>query len=448
MATAPRPPRARAFPIVGLLPSFVRDPYATFERAAREHGDVVALPIPGLPLVLVSHPDHVKHITNTAHASYPKPGLLSDVMFSEPPRFHGMANGEDWRRVRKMLNPKFSARGLASLQSMMIDAVVDAVDGWDRFAASGATVDMQEQLGLTTLSVMLRSMFTRQASEAEVARLASSFVDVGQGMAIAMITTPLPARVPRPFDRRYAAAKAHIVAFIDRMIAERRAHPVEQADLLSMLLEAEFDDGSRMDDTHIERELLGLLFAGYETTAAVMSWVIAHFATEHAARERAYEEVDALGGRRVAPDDVTGLSWLRACFDEAQRLQGFPINAREATEDDEIGGYAIPKGTTVGFSGQVLHRDPRWWRAPERFMPERFLEDEINPYAFLPFGVGPRRCLGMRMAYMVGVWTLASALQRYRFVTPADWRPERRFAVAGLVKGGVPVELVRRDGAA
>jgi cytochrome P450 len=211
-----------------------------------------------------------------------------------------------------------------------------------------------------------------------------------------------------------------------------------------MILGAEFEDGTKMDDEHIRRELMGLIFGGYETTAAVMSWVLARLPFSPAAQSRAYAEVDALGGARMGRDTLDELVWLRACFDEAQRLQGFVLNAREATQDDEIGGFHIPAGTTVAFSGQALHRDPRWWRAPEEFRPERFLEDEINTYAFLPFGVGPRRCLGTRMAYMVGLWTLGAAFQRYRFEPPAGWAPQPKFVFSSTVKGGVPMTIRAR----
>src|SRR5690349_1638812 len=104
MLTLTRPPGPTGLPVVGVVPQIVRDPYGAFVEIAREYGDVASVPIPGMDLVLVSHPDHVKHITNTNHAAYPKPELLRDIMFREAPRFHGMANGEDWRRVRKMLN--------------------------------------------------------------------------------------------------------------------------------------------------------------------------------------------------------------------------------------------------------------------------------------------------------------------------------------------------------
>jgi cytochrome P450 len=445
-----RPPGPRGLPLLGVAPAIARDPYGAFERIAREFGDVATVPVPGMRLVLVSHPDHVRHITNTNHAAYPKPELLRDILFREPPTFHGMANGEEWKRVRRMLNPKFTARGLAPLHELILSAVEDSVARWERFAASGEIADMQRELSLVTMAVLLRSMFSRPAPPEEVERLADVFERVMHGMAMTMFTTPLPGWMPRPHERRYTAAKAEVFRYIDAMVAERRRGEGPEGcegDLLSMVLEGEFDDGTTMDDEHIRRELLGLIFGGYETTAAVMSWVLARLPAAPEAQARAYAEVDALGGGRLTHEDLDRLPWVRACFDEAQRLQGFVLNAREATIDDEIGGYAIPAGTTVAFSGQRLHRDPRWWREPERFLPERFLEDEIETYAFLPFGVGPRRCLGMRMAYMVGLWTLAEAFRRFRFVPPPGWAPEPKFVFSTTVRGGVPVTVHRREGA-
>ncbi|WP_205695497.1 cytochrome P450 [Conexibacter sp. SYSU D00693] len=440
----PRPPRPKGLPLVGVVPQIARDPYGSFQRIAREHGDVVELAIPGMPTVLVSHPDHVRHITNTRHAAYPKPEMFRDAFFRDAPRFHGMANGAEWKRVRRMLNPKFTAKGLAPLQDRIIGAIEDHVGGWSRFAGTGATVDLQREFSLVTMRVLLRSMFTRPAPDAEVEHLAEVFERVMHGMAIAVLTTPLPGWVPRPRERRYDEAKAEVFAYVDRMLAERRAEGTTEeteGDLLDMVLHGEFDDGTTMTDEHIRREMLGLIFGGYETTAAVMSWTIARLAFAPEARERAYAEVDALGTARLTNEDLDALPWLRACFDEAQRLQGFVLNAREATEDDEIAGFHIPAGTTVAFSGQTLHRDPRWWRDPDAFSPSRFLEDDVNPYAFVPFGVGPRRCLGFKMAYQVGLWTLAEAFRRFRFTVPPGWTPEPRFVFSTTVKGGVPVTI-------
>lgn len=444
MPTALAPPGPRGLPLVGVVPAIARDPYGAFQRIAREYGDVASVPIPGMPLVLVSHPDHVRHITNTNHAAYPKPELFRDVFFREGETFHGMANGPAWKRVRRMLNPKFTARGLAPLHELILGAIEDQVGGWERHAGTGEPIDLQRELSLVTMAVLLRSMFTRPAPPEEVERLAEVFERVMRGMALRVLTTPLPARAPRPWERSYAVAIQEVFDHVDAMVAERRAHGGGEGDLLDMVLHGTFEDGTAMDDEHIRRELLGLIFGGYETTAAVMSWVFARLPFAPEAQARAMAEIDALGTARLTHDDLDRLPWLRACFDEAQRLQGFVLNAREATQDDEIGGFHIPAGTTVAFSGQTLHRDPRWWRDPEAFRPERFLEDDIETYAFVPFGVGPRRCLGARMAYMVGLWTLAEAFRRYRFTPPPGWTPQPKFVFSTTVKGGVPMTVEQR----
>ena len=446
--TVPTVPGPRGLPIIGAAPSVARDPYGSLAAIARQYGDVASVPLPGLRLVLINHPDHVRHVMTTRASIYPKPALFRDVLFREPPRFHGMANGDEWRRVRRLLNPKFTERGLAPLAELMIDTIVGIVDSWSVHARSGEAIDIQEEFSILTMSVMLRTMFTAPTERAEVARLADAFADLMRGMAVTMLTTGLPESVPRPYRRATAAAKAAIFDYIDRMVAARRRGAGGDAcegDLLGMVLGAEFEDGTPMTDEHVRRELMGLIIGGYETTAAVMSWVVARLPSAAEARARAYAEVDgAVGDRRVEAGDSERLPWLRACFDEAQRMQGFPLNAREATEDDEIGGYFIPAGTTVGVSGYAIHHDPRFWRDPLRFDPRRFLEDEIDKYAFLPFGVGQRRCLGMRMGYMVGLYTLATALQRYEFEPPPGWTPRPRFSFSTIVRGGVPVRLRER----
>ncbi|MCC3312289.1 cytochrome P450 [Nocardia africana] len=438
-----RPPGPRGIPLAGVAATIVADPYRSLQRIAQTYGDVARVPIPGMNLILVSHPDHVRHIMNTRQDIYIKPPLFENVLFREAPRFHGMANGDDWRKVRRMLNPKFTERGLAPLSELMIDQIVEVVESWQRFVG-GSAVNMQEELTILTMSVMLRTMFTRPVPRSTVEPLAGYFADLTAGMAISMFTSTLPPQVPRPRGRRTAEAYSAIMSYIDEMVADRRRNPIPDGDLLSMVLDAKFDDGTTPTDEHVRRELMGLIIGGYETTAAVMSWVLARLPFAPAAQAKAYAEVDALGGNRVSHADMNKLDYLRACFDEAQRLQGFPINARQALDDDEIGGYRIPKGTTVGVSGYTLHHDPRFWRDPDTFEPARFLEDDINTYAFLPFGIGPRRCLGYRMAYMVGLYTLTTAFQRYHFAVTPGWKPVPRFSFSTVVRGGVPLTLQAR----
>ncbi|HET7736361.1 MAG TPA: cytochrome P450 [Nocardioidaceae bacterium] len=440
---AHRPPGPRGVPGLGVAGRLVRDPYRSLQRIAQVYGDVAAVPLPGMDLVLVSHPDHVRHVMNTRQDVYPKPPLFENLLFDEGPRFHGMANGEDWRKVRRMLSPKFSGRALAPLSDLMLDQIVTVVDSWGSHVGR-EPVNMQDELTILTMSVMLRTMFTRPVPRSTVEPLAQHFAHLTKGMAIGMFASTLPPRVPRPYAKRTAEAKRAILAYIDEMIADRRRNPLPEGDLLSLVLDAQFDDGTHMTDEHARRELMGLIIGGYETTAAVMSWVLARLPFEPAAQARAYAEVDALGGRTVTHADLDALPWLRACFDEAQRLQGFPLNARQAMDDDEIGGYAIPRGTVIGISGYTMHHDPRFWRDPDTFDPSRFIDDDVNTYSFLPFGIGPRRCLGYRMAYMVGLYTLATAFQRYHFAVVPGWAPKPEFTFSTVVHGGVPLILQGR----
>jgi cytochrome P450 len=391
-------------------------------------------------LVLVSHPDHVRHVL-LKHPDLPS--SMTDVIFSESPRFHAMANGEEWKRVKKALTPKFTQRGLEPLRPTINAAILETVDGWERYAGTGEHVDMQRELSVLTMSILLRAMFTQPAERADVERLVASFPDLNLGMTMAMVTSRLPDWAPRPFERRFEAAKNDILSHIDAMVAERRRTAVDSDDLLSMVLNARFEDGSAMSDEQIRRELLGLMFAGYDTTATAMSWVLALMPSAPDAQARANEEADALGGLPAGLEDQKRLTWLRACFDEAQRLQGV-LFMRETRVDDQLGDFRIPEGSSIIFSGRGLQRDPRWWRDADRFDPTRFLEDEINRYAFVAFGAGPRGCLGAQMAYMVGISALAAMFQRYRFEPPPGWRPEGRFRIATVVKGGVPMAIRSR----
>lgn len=428
-------------PALGVPLQLLRDPYATLDRIARTYGDVASVPAPGMNLILVSHIDDVKH-TLLKHPDLPL--AMTDTMFrGEGPRFHGGANGIEWKRVKDALAPKFSLHGLEPLRQTINEAIIETVEGWKRYADTGEFVDMHRALSVVTMTVMLRAMFTLPAKRADVERLVRRMPDLNLGFTVSMITSGLPDWIPRPYDNRFNAAKGDVFSHIDTMLAERRRNPVDNGDLLSMILNAKFEDGSGMGEEQIRRELFGMMFAGYDTTATAMSWVLALLPSTPEAQARANEEADVLGDMPASLNDQKRLPWLRACFDEAQRLQGV-LFMRETRVDDQIGDFQIPAGSSLIYSGWGLQRDPRWWREPDRFDPSRFLDDEINRFAFMAFSAGPRACLGRQMAYMVGVSTLAAMFQRYRFEPPPGWRPEGIFRTATIVKGGVPMTISSR----
>lgn len=170
------------------------------------------------------------------------------------------------------------------------------------------------------------------------------------------------------------------------------------------MLALEFDGCPQIRERRRRSEAAGLVFAGFETTAAALAWTIALLCRNPIALGKAYAEVDALGGKTLAYDDLENLKYLRACFDEAQRFQAAPANVRTAIEDDEVGGYFIPRGSQVIITQYALQRDPGSG-TNRRFNPDRFLTDKINRNTFLPFSIGPRKCMGTRMAYIEEPWS-------------------------------------------
>jgi cytochrome P450 len=166
--------------------------------------------------------------------------------------------------------------------------------------------------------------------------------------------------------------------------------------------------------------------------------------TLHRYVQAARDEVDALGGHLVEYQDLDRLPYLRACLDEGLRLQAPPGMLRTAVEDDEIGGYLIPERSHVLVCPYGLHQDPRFWTAPKRFDPDRFLTGTVNRNAFIPFNTGPRKCLGYRLAYIDGVMTLATILARYTLETRPGWTPKPKMRISTGLAGGLPVRLSTR----
>lgn len=239
----------------------------------------------------------------------------------------------------------------------------------------------------------------------------------------------------------------HLLDVLDGMIARRRSTgPRATPDVLDVLLglEEQFPGDREHRYRRLRSELAGLVFAGFETTAEALAWTIALLARNPQCLAKAYSEVDALGTEPLGYQSLSRLTYLKAAFDEAQRFQAALANVRTAVEDDEIGGYAIPAGSHVLISPYGLHRDPRFWNEPEVYEPMRFLTDEINRNAFVPFNIGPRKCMGMRMAYIEGTLTLAAILQRYTIQVRDGWQPRHQIRVSTGLVGGLPARIRRR----
>ncbi|OBK43712.1 hypothetical protein A5655_16295 [Mycobacterium sp. 1081908.1] len=420
--------------------------FALLPKIAARYGDVVdiPLPLPGWTMTLLSHPDHVDYVMVRNHDRYVRNDLTADLVPGEPDVLP-VLEGEEWRRWRRELNPFFTENSLASLSESMSAAVSAGMETWVKFVAPAQWIDLELELGKVVMDSLMRSMFSTELDAETLHRYVGAARDLGSYTISRAFMSSLPKFVPRPFARRGEAAQSLMLSELDKVIARRRAEgPRSAPDVLDALMTMSLEWSPDTRYRRLRTELASLVFAGFETTAESVSWAVALLRRNPTTLTRAYAEVDALGAAPIKYAHLDRLPYLRACFDETLRIAAPAGILRTTNEDDEIGGYSIPAHSHVLISPYRIHRDARFWVQPEQFEPNRFLHDRINRNAYIPFSIGPRKCMGWRMAYIDGLMTLAAILQRYSFEIQPGWNPKPKLRISTALAGGLPVRLAVR----
>lgn len=442
----PRPPGPNMLELARIAAGEPRNVgYALLPEVSRRYGDVVSLPTPGMTMTLISHPDHLEHVLIRNHENYLKHEATREYLFGEPPPF-SLLSGAEWKRMRRLFSPFFGTSGLVDAGPEMVDAVTERVGGWTAHVESGQAVTMHEELGVVILDGLLRSMFSAAWPAPRLSRCIAAAKDYDRYMITRVSMDVLPSFVPRPFRKRGEAAKRFLFAQAEQMIVERRRDgPGERSDLLDTMLTVPFPGSADDQHARLRSELFSLMLGGVSTTTSAVGWAVALLFAAPEALAQARTEVDALGDEPLEYRHLVALTYLQCCFDEAQRVQSaVPINRRTAIHDDVIGGYAIPAGSHLLYSPYGIHRDSRFWTRPDQFRPSRFQDDPINRSAFLPFSLGPRKCMGYRMANASAVLTLASIIRRYDVTLPPGWRPRHYFSRVTQAPAGSSMTLTRR----
>lgn len=440
-------PRVAGHSLLGHLRAFRKDRVAVQLRVAREQPEIASLRMGFVPLVMIGAPALANEVLATKHASFVKaPGL---AVFLRPLLGDGLLTSERevHARQRKLLAPAFAHKRIASYATTMAERS-------ERFAASladGRVLDVSEGILRLTLEIVGKTLFDAEVS--------SDADEVGDAVTTAMECTmsqlgslvPLPPFVPSPTNRRSRRAVATLDAILYRIIRELRAQGGDRGDLLSMLLATQDEEGGSMTDRQIRDEAMTLFLAGHETTANALSWALYLLAKHPEARARVELEVDALG-HVPSYDDLKLLPWTLAVMKETMRL--YPpayILARRAVEDVVIGRHQIKKHTIVLVNVLGIHRRADLYRAPESFDPRRFMDDaekQLARCAYMPFGAGPRICIGNHFALMEGHVVLASLLKRLRFDLASDAPVELEPLVTLRPRGGVKMRVTVREASA
>lgn len=414
----------------------IRNPLRFFMWLTETYGDVVQYRSTVENAYLINHPDYVRHVLQTNGQSYNKDTFLNKYML-ESLTGQGLLTSENplWREQRRLIQPAFHRHSLAKFVELMGSAVSRTLTRLDVAAAENRPVDIAAEMMRLTLEIVTESLFTYDITDraAEI------------GAAMDTMTT-----IGKPRHRKVREAIELLDRTVYAIIEERRLHPHrERDDLLNMLLDARYDDGSAMPVKLVRDEVMSLLVAGHETTANTLSWTWYLLDRNPDARAQLEAESDAaLGGRISALADLPNLPYTDKVIHETLRLYPSAWSiSRRALGDDEIGGYHIPAQSIVAMSPYTMHRHPAFWDDPERFDPERFAPEKIASrprFAYFPFGGGARQCIGNNFALMESAVIIPAIAGRYRLRRVSDEPVEGHALVTLRPKGGILVNVERR----
>ena len=412
------PPGPRGLPLVGMLPAVRRDPIGTFLDAARRFGDVAYLRIGPRRGYLATNPADIRHVLADNARNYRKSPLYDKLKASLG---HGLVTSEGayWLRQRRLAQPAFHKHRIAALASVMTQTILEAVERWEPLAARGDVVDIGEEMMHLTQAIILRTMLGSDLGPI-TEQAGSAFTVVNRHIGESFWSLGLTDGWPTPKNRRFERARQVLDRAVFRIIDARRRSGTETNDLLSMLMSARDEDtGEAMTDLQLRDEVMTFFLAGHETTSLALAWTW-YLVSQHPDVERHVEqEVDTvLGGRAPAFADLDRLPYTRMAIEESMRLYppawGF---SRQALEPDVIGGYPLPAGWLVFVLPYVMHRLPAYWDSPERFDPTRFTPERTAArpkFVYLPFGAGPRQCIGNQFAMVEAQLIVATLAQRFR----------------------------------
>lgn len=420
----------RGYPIIGVLPMLRSNTLGFLDDVAKTYGDFVPMRTFMSTSYLLNHPKHIEHVLQTNYRNYRKTKMMEKF---KPILGEGLFISEDnlWTRQRRLIQPSFHRQRVEAMGLTMLDVFREHVIAWNVRAQEGGEFNLSEDMSFLALDVALRTMFGN-ALQPDEAKAVSDALVVANEVTAKRIweLTRLGEYLPTTENRAYNAAADTLNSVVSRIICERRASRERHDDLLGVLIDArDADSDEGMSDRQLRDEVLTLLLSGHETTATMLGWAFLLLAQNTDVLERLRDEVDlALAGREPVTDDLRKLEYTKRVIQEVARLRpSIWWFARVAINDDSICGQPIKAGTTVLISQYLIHRNPEIWEDPEHFDPDRFESERVvrrSKFAYLPFGAGPRVCIGSGFAMMEMQFILAMLLRQFDVTITSDPTPE------------------------
>jgi cytochrome P450 len=415
-----RPPGPPPNFLIGNMPLASNNPLLVFTQWAREYGDIFYYRAAWLHVYFLNHPDLIEEVLVRNPRNF-----LKDRVVRKSRWFFGdglLTNeGDSWLRQRKLSAPAFHRERVSSYASIMTGYAGQMLATW----RDGATLDIHQEMMSLALRIVVRALFNLESDRTQQIQTAMNLM-MGNATGARMLLPPIARYLPTPQMIRVRRAVKDLDDVVYGIIAQHRAANTDSGDLLSMLMSARDEDGSRMSDKQLRDEVLTFLLAGHETTALALTWTWYLLAQHPDVERKLHRELDGvLAGRLPQFSDLPQLLYTERVIKESMRLYPPAWSlARTVISDFVLRGYEIPAGANVVMSQWIMHRHPAYFPDPEKFDPDRWLTvaaQKLPRFAYFPFGGGPRQCIGSSFANMESVLLLASIARAFKLRVVEDY---------------------------
>lgn len=414
-----------------------------FDDLANKYGDFVQYR--GVfGFYFVNHPDLVKQVLKDTNRSFDKNTVLYD-------RFRNVfgdglvtAEGALWKKQRQLIQPMFSPSAVKMFFDVMLSSTERTAKRWEGMSQDQTVFNVANEMNQLTLEIAGRTLFHDGFNNVskKIESWTHTINHYSAQPPLPIVSQPW---FPSPSNYKFNKVMREFHQFLSEMI-DKRKNQDGPADLLTILLNAKNEMGEPMSEFQLMKEVLGMIVGGHETSSSALTWVWYQLCKNPQIEAKLHAELEeVLGSRAPTLEDIPKLKYTRMIIEETTRLHPpFWFENRNTMEDVEMWGHTIPKGSTIAFSRYSLHRHPDFWDNPDEFNPDRFdLSNEKNKrpvYAHVPFGGGPRICIGINFAIMELVVILATLAQKYRLTLHHSDKHVMQAQLTMEPKNGVKVQ--------
>ncbi len=443
-------PPARPLSGLRLLAGIVRNPIETWPIEVYKQ-KLYQSSVLGHRYLFVTDPELIKQVLVDDADSFHKGIIMRRALQPALGEAILTSDGAKWRWQRRAAAPMFRHESLLGLFPSMISCAERTRDRWLSYPA-GAEIDVAREMMRTTFDVILTTMLSGRGNidPSSIERSITEYLE-STSWVTALTIIGAPAWLPHPGFRKARRGKTYLKQVLGDLIAEARQNPSGQHDLLSLLVQAKDPEtGRSMNDGDIRDNLLTFITAGHETTSLALTWTFYLLSVHPAAEQRVRREIAAVtAGGELRPDHIEQLTYTRQVIAEAMRLYPpAPVIAREAQREIRLGEQTVKAGTVVYVPVYAVHRHELLWDNPDAFSPERFDAEAAkarNRYVYIPFGAGPRICIGMGFALAEATAILATLLPAFTLRLRPGYVPKPKLRVTLRPDRGMPMRLFPAD---